>query len=125
MFNLLSPGLELNDLGFLNSSDVLDSWSGVEFRNNEPTRFTRLIRIEADYRLKWDFGFEKSYMRTHVGTHVDLKNCSGFYTFIRRIDPMLDSRILRGGLAMKLAPYWIHLPDIYSDRTKKIQFYFT
>jgi len=78
---LNSPGLELNDVGFLNSTDeiVQIGWAGYNF--NEPFSIFRNIRLNINQWNSWDFGGQHQVMGINFNGHMEFKKLwsAGFY----------------------------------------------
>jgi len=86
----LSPNLDLNDEGFLMSTDDLLQWIFASYRINKPFSIFRNMRINGVQWANWDFGgvhlgkgFNlnyssqfKNYWGLNIGTNFETKNVS-------------------------------------------------
>ena len=72
-----SPGLELNDLGFLSNTDeVLQVlWAGYSF--NEPFSIFREVNVNGNQWRGWDFSGENIFDGGNVNGGAKFKNCHG------------------------------------------------
>ena len=69
-----SPGLDLNDMGFLNTADQINHVTWVGYRFPKPFSIFRSLRINANYYNRWTYGGEHLYQATNVNAHFNLKN---------------------------------------------------
>ncbi len=92
-----SPGLELNDLGFITSSDEIFQvfWMGYKF--NEPFSIFRSASINLNQWSGWDFGGNQQIIGLNINGHAEFTNLwhSGF--FVSTESDLLTNSALRGG----------------------------
>jgi hypothetical protein len=98
--DLFSPGLELNDIGFLNSTDQIMQIAWVGYRFNEPFSIFRSANLNLNQWDAWDFGGNFLFTGFNVNGHAQFKNLwfAGFH-----VDFESDYRsniVLRGGPSM-------------------------
>lgn len=69
-----SPGLELNDIGFLNSTDeILEIfWMGYQF--NEPFSIFRSMRLSMSQYSAWDFGGRHQILGFRMSAFAEFNN---------------------------------------------------
>jgi Domain of unknown function (DUF5916)/Carbohydrate family 9 binding domain-like len=95
--NFSSPGLELNDLGFLSSTDEIIQifWMGYAF--NEPFSIFRSARINFNQWNAWDFGGVRQVSGFNINAHARFNNLwmTGF--FWNMDSEQISSSTLRGG----------------------------
>lgn len=72
-----SPGLELNDLGFLNTADQINHVTWAGYRSPKPVSIFRSVAINANFYNRWTYGREHIYQAANVNAHFDLKNYWG------------------------------------------------
>lgn len=97
-----SPGLELNDIGFLSRADEVNQWTWVGYRITKPFSIFNNISLNANERFSWDFGGQSLGGITNVNSHIQFKNqwrIGGGLTY--EFDNISNSR-LRGGPSLKL-----------------------
>ncbi len=94
---LNSPGLELNDIGFLNSSDeiVQIGWAGYNF--NEPFSIFRNIRLNINQWNSWDFGGQHQVMGLNFNGHTEFTNLWSAGFFVGTESEAYSNNTLRGG----------------------------
>ncbi len=69
-----SPGLELNDIGFMLSADEINhfAWGGVQFQ--QPFSIFRNARISYNHWARWDFSGQFLYLAFNVNGNALFKN---------------------------------------------------
>jgi Domain of unknown function (DUF5916)/Carbohydrate family 9 binding domain-like len=116
---VVSPGLELNDVGLLQRTDNIATHGVLQYLNTDVTKYTREISAWAAKHQNWNFDNDlisdgtageyfvqwKNYLRTWVwgGTQAD----------------HLDDRITRGGPAMIYRAHHYYGFGIGNDSRKK------
>ncbi len=117
-----SPGLELNDIGFLAQTDRMDQWSWVQYRKLNPFGIFRSMRINAAQRQRWDFGGEKLGSWVNTDAQFQFKN---FYQLSTGAEILLHNASnadLRGGPSIiypRSYEYWLWAG---TDPRKNIRF---
>ena len=101
-----SPGLDLNDMGYIRTSDFLSERSEVSYEMNEPKNWIRSYYLELFQEAEWSFGAENTGNR--VGLNFLIRNnalwslrINSSYDF-----SSLDTRELRGGPALRIDPVY-------------------
>lgn len=95
-----SPGLELNDIGFMAQTDVMTQWIWMQYRKLNPFSVFRTMRINFTQWSDHDFGWNRIGEGLELGMNAQLKN----YWFIN-INSSINGRSvsnadLRGGPAL-------------------------
>ena len=118
--NWLSPGLELNDMGYMNSSDAISQENEVSYFVNQPVSIFRTYTISLEQFNSWNFG------GTYLGSGGHLSLTSTFNNQLSLTANLIyhskstDTRILRGGYDM-LMPYNINLSGLLkTDPSKNV-----
>ena len=75
-----SPGLELNDVGFLSQADRIWQWSWLNYRIWEPFGIFRNLNLNVNQWRGWDFGGTNIFNGGNVHGNVQFKNFWGFGT---------------------------------------------
>jgi len=100
--NLNSPGLELNDLGFLSNTDeaLQVLWAGYSF--NEPFGIIRRARLNMNQYNLFDFGGTRQLSGLNASGYAQFMNLwdASFHWDID--SDMISNSMLRGGPAMKV-----------------------
>lgn len=117
-----TPGLELNDMGYLVLADYLNQVSWGNYKIWEPFSIFRNLDINASQSSGWDFSGMHLYLSASLKINIQFKNYWRFGTGISRHFFDIDRHQLRGGPALR-APgdigNWI---KVESDTRKKLSF---
>jgi hypothetical protein len=116
-----SPGLELNDLGYLKTADLVQHYAQLEYFDSSPGKLLR----KSDLRLKeigrYDFGDE--FLGQELRFNNDLTFNSNWFLSgqVSLNSEQLDTRVLRGGPAV-LTPGSVNTYlSVQTDSSKKKQ----
>ena len=103
-----SPGLEINDLGFLTGVDRIGADVNITYVENEPGRTFRNWRINLRNSRDWNYGRDAVGGRSHLSFNGQFTNYWGGNIGITRNWASLDDRFTRGGpLAFNPAGYQV------------------
>lgn len=114
-----SPGLELNDMGYIRQGDIIQQvlWAGYEIW--EPFGIFRSFNVNVNQYTGWDFGGNFIFQGLNFDLDMELKNYWNFGTGIEWQGQSVDRYNLRGGPALKtpggLSSWWF----LDSDSHKK------
>ena len=97
---MLSPGLELNDLGFLPRTDAVSTHAVMHYLNTDQTRWTREISGWVSKYQNWNFDRDLTANGIASNLYVRLKNYWSVYMWGGGQADHFDDRITRGGPAM-------------------------
>jgi len=98
----LSPGLELNDLGYMNTSDEINQENVVSYLINKPVSILNTFEVSLEQFNTWNFNAQ------YLGSGAHLSFTSGFknqWTLTANLiyhSNSVDTKILRGGYDMKM-----------------------
>ncbi len=119
-----SPGLNLNDMGYMKRNDEIMEVIWVGFHQNEPFSIFRNANINVNQwvGLTWDLGHR--YHGANINGHVQYKNywCTGLG--ISRDQKSISTETLRGGPALVYDGYTDYWGHIGTDLKKKVRFVF-
>jgi len=117
-----TPGLELNDMGYMRQADMIQQvlWGG--YRIWEPFSIFRSFNVNYNQWSGWDFAGERLYLGGNVNVHMQFKNYWSFGTGINRSGTSLGRSVLWGGPAVKLPGAWNNWAFIETDNRKKFVF---
>jgi hypothetical protein len=115
-----SPGLNLNDMGYIRQSDFVGERAQVAYEMNEPGKWIRSYTFEWYQEAQWSFGAENTRNRTGAefeGTSNALwrAGVEAEYDFSH-----LDTRELRGGPALRNDPAALAGISITSNTAKDL-----
>ena len=114
-----SPGLNLNDMGYIREADLIGQHAEISYRRITPGRWFRNFTLRLIQESFWTFGGENT--RNLAGIRFNSKNnalwtLNGSYT---RYFASLDIRELRGGPALRIDP-WYSLSAYAATNNTKI-----
>lgn len=119
-----SPGLDLNDIGYLQTADLIHQRTKVSYFINKPVSIFRTYTIEVQQINNWDFSGQ--YLNSNYLTNIyaEFKNKWGVFNALEYWNGSLDNRILRGGNAMLIPSKWIETLYLRSNQSKKVSMNF-
>jgi hypothetical protein len=97
-----TPGLELNDMGYLREADQLMSMLWVQYRLWEPKSFYRSMNINVNQLSAWNFSGDHLFDAANVNGHVSFKNYWFAHGGVEMDVNVTSNTMLRGGPVMKL-----------------------
>jgi len=118
--NVLSPGIELNDLGYLTETDKIENQNEVTYFVNQPVSIFRTYEITLEQFNSWNFGGTYLGSGGHLSLTSEFLNQWSLSANLIFHSQSVDTRILRGGPDMKMPANIMSFGAIQTDRTKKI-----
>jgi hypothetical protein len=119
-----SPQVELNDVGFLISSDLINHWTWAQYRILKPFSIFRSLRINGNEWLHFDFGGQNTRRAINLNAHTQFKNFWHAGTGSTMMGRRISNADLRGGPAITYPggyEYWYYFQ---TDNRKKLRFNF-
>ena len=119
--NFSSPGLELNDLGFMTSSDEIIQILWLGYRFNEPFGIFRWASLNVNQWNVWDYGGTHQILGFNINGHSQLKNLwyAGFY--VDTESEVRTNSTLRGGPSIILPGGFSSSLFVSTSSTKKVE----
>jgi len=117
-----SPGLELNDLGYLRSADVLKAWLQAGYVTWKPFSIFRNFSAHINLWKNWDFGGHVINQGAHTDFNLGFKNNWHLFLHLRGETQSLSPYELQGGPSIILPGMWTLISRLETDQSKKIQF---
>jgi hypothetical protein len=116
-----SPGLNLNEMGYIRQTDFVGEGIEVSYRRDEPGEWVRNYSLTLEQEARWSFGGENIY--NQLGTQFEVtSNKLWTYTLDYIYDfSHLDIRELRGGPALRLDGEHELNAMISSNRSKDLR----
>ena len=95
-----SPGIDLNDVGYLQSADAIMTGLWTAYRFDKPFSIFRQIRPNSNYWTGWDFGGTHLFTGGNLSLYVQFKNL--WWTNIggNYEGNFISNSLLRGGPSM-------------------------
>ena len=100
----LSPGLELNDLGYMNTADAINQENEVSYFVNKPVSIFRTYNIDLEQFNRWNFNGTYLGSGGHLAFKSEFKNQWQLDANLIFHSAAMDTKILRGGYDMMM-PY--------------------
>jgi hypothetical protein len=120
----LSPGLELNDLGYMTSADEIRQENDISYLINKPVLVFHTYNIGLEQFNSWNFNGTYLGSGGHLSFSSEFKNNWSFSTNLIFHSQAIDPRLLRGGPDMMM-PYSISIfGQAKTDPSKKFIFEF-
>jgi len=121
-FTWRSPGLELNDIGYLRQTDVMMQYIWAGYRIFEPWGPFRSININFNQWSGFNFGGETIFTGGNVNLNLNLKNYwyTGFGYNVQG-ESMSDSS-LRGGPSLRYPRGYSYWFSVMTDMRQKVRF---
>ncbi len=117
-----SPGLELNDIGFLQNTDQILEILWVGYRIWEPFSIFRKMNINFNQYSGWDFG--GTYLLTGGNSNV-FTQFKNYWTFVAGVNSSTNSvsnSLLRGGPSFLMPGRIGTFARLSTDDRKKLNF---
>lgn len=114
-----SPGLELNDVGYLRQADVIANELFLGWVEPRPRGIFRTYRLELSREDRWDFGGLSVFSATGLEASAEFRNK---WTTAARFDyeDVVDTRMLRGGPALRWHDYFEASLEARSDQSRRL-----
>jgi hypothetical protein len=121
---LLSPGLELNDLGYMRSADIVRQENDILYLINQPVSVFHSYNISLEQFNSWNFNGTFLGSGGHLSFSSEFKNnwSSGINLIFH--SRAFDTQILRGGPDMIVPNSITTFGHFKTDPSKKIIFEF-
>lgn len=117
-----SPGLELNDVGYIRNADTIMQWIWAQYRITDPFSIFNAIFINFNQWAGWNFKPKNIFSGGNINFHTQFKNQWGLGGGINREFDGLSIYSLRGGPALRYPGGWGYWLNLESDHRKRIRF---
>lgn len=117
-----SPGFELNDVGYLRVADVVNQHLKLEYVDTQPAGRRRRYNAYIEQENKFDFGGAAVAHETELQGVITWMNNWSAWATLHHDGEWLDTRVLRGGPALRWpasASLWV---GFQTDTSKNWQF---
>jgi len=116
-----SPGLELNDMGYLRNADSIMEFIWANYRVWKPVSIFHQFSFNFNQWRGWNFGGERTMAGGNIQFNGQLKNYWTLSTGINHNARSLSDSALRGGPALIYPGAWGTHVRVGSDSRKKIR----
>jgi len=117
-----SPGLELNDMGYLRQADKIMEFVWAQYRVWEPFSIFQRFNINVNQWCGWDFAMTKIFEGGNINGYIQFRNYWGFGFGIGYNAQSLSASSLRGGPSMLFPSRWNAWANLSTDSKKAFQF---
>lgn len=117
-----SPGLELNDMGFLRGADQVMQWAWAGYRIWKPFFVFRSLNFNFNQWSGWDFGGTNVFNGGNIGAFAHFKNHWSAGFGVNRNFSGLSATMLRGGPSLRYPGAVNTWGSIQTDMRKKVRF---
>lgn len=115
-----SPSLELNDIGFLLTSDEINHFTWIGLHYQQPFAIFRNARLNYNHWSRWDFGGRFLYQAFNFNSHATFKNNWQSGTGLTWAAYGVSNNALRGASPVRRLPGLGHNVYVTSDTRKKV-----
>lgn len=121
-FTWRSPGLELNDIGYLYQPDYMANWAWAGYSVEEPTDWLREFSVNLNERSEWNYAGDYSNTTINLNSNLSFKNNFSYYISLSGKNETESFTKLYGGPAI-LLPGLVEInTNFNSDYTKKFSY---
>ncbi|HZK68074.1 MAG TPA: DUF5916 domain-containing protein, partial [Paludibacter sp.] len=117
-----SPGLDLNDMGFMQMADIIKQKNSVYCFVNKQVSLFRTYNFTLSETNNWDFALRYLSSNANLSAYFEFLNKWAVSTSASYTTQALDTRILRGGNAMLLPSIWYQSLYARTDPSAKLCF---
>jgi hypothetical protein len=115
-----SPGLELNDVGFMAQTDNITQWFWLQYRVQQPKGITRWQRYNVNQWREYDFGFKNLNAGYNVNAHAQFTNYWRVGGGVSYNTHSISNADLRGGPALRYPANMEYELYVMTDTRKKL-----
>ncbi len=120
-FRWYSPGLDLNDLGYLRQADVAANQVFVGWAETEPKGIFRTYSVQVSREDEWDFGGLKTRSANRLEASSQFRNRWTAASAVE-FQQSVDTRALRGGPALRMHDFWSTEFQVGTDSSRHASF---
>ncbi|MFA7182175.1 MAG: DUF5916 domain-containing protein [Bacteroidales bacterium] len=117
-----TPGLEFNDLGFMKLSNNIKNSTNVAYVEKDNQWIFKNYDITLSQENAWNFQGRGLYSGFELDADLELRNHWSVFLEAQYKFRIMDEKLLRGGMAMKVPDYLQYEAGVYSDHSKKLNF---
>jgi hypothetical protein len=118
-FHWYSPGLELNDLGYLRQADIIANQIFLGWSETEPKGIFRTYSAQYAREDQWDFGGLKTMSANRIEASSQFRNKWTARTNFT-LQQSVDTRALRGGPALRTHDTFGTEVEVTTDPSRRV-----
>ncbi|MGB8491818.1 MAG: DUF5916 domain-containing protein [Bacteroidales bacterium] len=115
-----TPGLELNDLGYMQTADEINQSSEVSYFINQPVSIFRTYNISLEQFNNWNFNGTFLGSGGHFSFRAEFRNLWTAEGNVIYHTGAYDTKILRGGSDMLMPPGIMVFGSLQTDQSRKV-----
>lgn len=115
-----SPGLELNDIGFMAQTDNITQWLWMQYRVLQPKGVARWQRYNINQWREYDFGMRNLNSGYNVNGHVQFTSYWRVGGGVTYNTHNISNADLRGGPSIRYPGNWYYWVYVITDTRKKL-----
>jgi hypothetical protein len=120
--SFLTPGLELNDIGYMQSADAIHEVNEISYFVNQPVSIFRTYTINLEQFNDWNFNGSYVGSGAHLSASANFLNKWTLAVNLIGHSRQLDTHILRGGPDMLTPGGFMTFNSLQTDNSKRIMF---
>jgi len=117
---LRSPQLELNDIGFMLTSNEINHWTWIGLHYQKPFSFFRNARLNYNHWFRWDYGGKLLYEQFNFNSYALFRNNWQSSTGVTWNPYDVSNTALRGAGSLRRPPGIGWNYSLTSDYRKKV-----
>jgi hypothetical protein len=118
--NVVTPGYEINDLGFASQSDRRVGWVVLGYSQFEPGRIFRRWELNGFANMSFTGGGERAGGFFDITGSAQLANYWNVVAWVDYEMAALNTEALRGGPALRRPGAWWYYLSLTGDRRKRV-----
>ncbi len=118
----ISPGFEVNDLGFMGRVDYRNLGWGGSYNNLEPGKLLRSYTLFAGTNHAWNYGGDKIWTSLFNQVSLNFTNLWSVYAGTEYDPSAIDDRLTRGGPRGRQPTQWGGWTEIDGDQRKSVSY---
>ncbi|HEV7836956.1 MAG TPA: DUF5916 domain-containing protein [Gemmatimonadaceae bacterium] len=120
----ISPGFEVNDLGFMGRVDYRNLGWGGSYNNQQPGKLLRSYTLFAGTNHAWNYGGDKIWTSFFNQVTLNFTNLWWIYAGGEYDPSAIDDRLTRGGPRGRQPTQWGGWTEIDTDQRKTVSYSF-
>jgi hypothetical protein len=116
-----SPGLDFNDLGFMQQADNIQQVTWIGYNEWNPKGIYNSYNFGGDLYTGWNFGGQNVYKGLEMNGNMQFRNHWGIFTGFNLQGNSLSAYDLRGGPMLSAPSSFTYRIGFDSDQRKKLQ----
>ncbi len=115
-----SPGLDLNDIGYMKTADFISQANNISYFVNKPVSIFRTYKISFEQSNDWDYSGVYLSSGAELKLYGEFLNKWAIAHNLEYTGNRLNTHLLRGGRAMYVPAVWEEELVIRTDYSKKL-----